>query len=490
MFSLTGLRTNLHKHAITAILIIGGLAILLPVFFSGAGGGRGRRNPEEDKRQQAVAERDKPVAKVGAITITRGELDDDIDRQVQSAGQPISPLQKHQYALQVLDGLETQAMLVNAAEKQGIKVSSDEVSKELDKQVAAQAQQSGVNDMTNEQDKQRFMDSLRNEADARRDQVRQNLITQKLVDKLRKNVSITTPGIKPEDIEVNARHILISWKGLKSADPSVKRTKAEAKALADQLAAQAKANPSGFAALADKNTEDKSGKGKGGSLDWFAKNAMVKPFADAAFAAQPGQVVGPVETQFGYHVIKVEDRRVSIARSNQEVQKFIDDQKKAVKPVLVATDLKALQAFHDYTGETFKKDKSQAEAKRKAAIAAYEVAVKERPTDPALYAMLGELHRQKGETAEALAAYQKAASLPPPSADIQLALGDTYRAIKQKDKALDAYKIAARLAGPDMNSHFRLQMAFKDMGEEKLARQQGDFIKAQSAPAQRPMAGG
>ncbi len=71
-----------------------------------------------------------------------------------------------------------------------------------------------------------------------------------------------------------------------------------------------------FATLADSYTEDPGNavtadSGRGGSLGWFGKGQMVKPFEEAAFKARVGEVVGPVLSQFGYHVIKVIDKRNS-----------------------------------------------------------------------------------------------------------------------------------------------------------------------------------
>ena len=63
-----------------------------------------------------------------------------------------------------------------------------------------------------------------------------------------------------------------------------------------------------FAQLARTHSECPSGK-NGGSLGWFGRGQMVKEFEDAAFGGKKGDVVGPVKTQFGWHVIKVVDSK-------------------------------------------------------------------------------------------------------------------------------------------------------------------------------------
>ena len=63
-----------------------------------------------------------------------------------------------------------------------------------------------------------------------------------------------------------------------------------------------------FEDIAKEKSECPSGK-KGGNLGWFGKNQMVKEFEDACFKANKGDIIGPVKTQFGYHIIKIMDMK-------------------------------------------------------------------------------------------------------------------------------------------------------------------------------------
>lgn len=102
-----------------------------------------------------------------------------------------------------------------------------------------------------------------------------------------------------ENIVVKASHILINFD----------KNKDSAKSEANKILAEAKKNPNSFSELASKYSKDPGSASRGGDLGYFGKGTMVKPFEDAAFAAKVGDIVGPVESQFGYHIIKVEDRK-------------------------------------------------------------------------------------------------------------------------------------------------------------------------------------
>jgi peptidyl-prolyl cis-trans isomerase D len=106
---------------------------------------------------------------------------------------------------------------------------------------------------------------------------------------------------------VKAQHILIAYKGSKTPDPKVTITKEEAKAKADQLLAQVNANPSSFGQLVRENSNDQGSVANEGIYDNVTKGQMVPTF-DAFIFDSPIGRTGVVETDFGYHVIKVLDK--------------------------------------------------------------------------------------------------------------------------------------------------------------------------------------
>lgn len=123
--------------------------------------------------------------------------------------------------------------------------------------------------------------------------------------------------------ERRASHILI--KADKSA-PAAEREKAKAKA--ESLLAEIKKSPASFAELAKKNSQDPGSAANGGDLDFFGRGAMVKPFEDAAFTLKPGELSGIVESDFGYHIIKVTAARGGEKRTFDAVKGDIESELK------------------------------------------------------------------------------------------------------------------------------------------------------------------
>jgi peptidyl-prolyl cis-trans isomerase D len=119
--------------------------------------------------------------------------------------------------------------------------------------------------------------------------------------------------------ERRASHILIA--SPKTA-PEADRQKAKAKAA--ELMALVKKSPESFADVARKNSQDPGSAPNGGDLDFFARGAMVKAFADAAFTMKKGDISEVVESEFGYHIIKLTDIKTPKQRSFEEMKAEID----------------------------------------------------------------------------------------------------------------------------------------------------------------------
>jgi peptidyl-prolyl cis-trans isomerase D len=122
--------------------------------------------------------------------------------------------------------------------------------------------------------------------------------------------------------ERHARHILISADKDAAAD-----VKKKAKARAESLLEQARKSPGGFAELAKKNSDDIGSAPQGGDLDWSARGSMVaKSLDDAVFALKPGEIAPLVESEFGYHVVKLEATRGGQTKAFDTVRAEIADE--------------------------------------------------------------------------------------------------------------------------------------------------------------------
>jgi peptidyl-prolyl cis-trans isomerase D len=118
--------------------------------------------------------------------------------------------------------------------------------------------------------------------------------------------------------QVRASHILLKTEG--KDDAAVKKQ-------ADDLLAQIKKGAN-FEELAKKNSQDTVSAAKGGDLDFFNKGQMVPEFDKVAFELQPGQMSDVVKSSFGYHIIKVTDKKAATTRTLAEVRTQIEDQLK------------------------------------------------------------------------------------------------------------------------------------------------------------------
>src|SRR5262245_46786379 len=129
--------------------------------------------------------------------------------------------------------------------------------------------------------------------------------------------------------QIRASHILLKTEG---------KDDAAVKARAEGLLKDAKAG-SDFAELAKKNSEDEGTAAKGGDLDFFERGRMVPEFDSAAFALKVGDISDLVKTQYGYHIIKLTDKKGGVTRTVDDVRQQLTDQLKFERAQRQATDL-------------------------------------------------------------------------------------------------------------------------------------------------------
>jgi peptidyl-prolyl cis-trans isomerase D len=129
--------------------------------------------------------------------------------------------------------------------------------------------------------------------------------------------------------QVRASHILFKTEG---------KDDAAVKAKAEEVLKQARSGAD-FAELAKKYSEDESSAKNGGDLDYFSKGRMVPEFDQVAFTLQPGQISDLVKTQFGYHIIKVVDKKAASTKTLADVRQQITDQLAYERAQAEAADL-------------------------------------------------------------------------------------------------------------------------------------------------------
>ncbi len=240
-------------------------------------------------------------------------------------------------------------VLMQEARRRGIKVTDDEIVTYIRRNPLDQFLQNpalmtdGRFDM---QKYQQFLNDPRYDLTALEDYVRSLLPLEKLRQEVAATISVTDAEVRErflaDEEKVQATYMLFSTRAFRDTSVAVtdeeiqahytahgddferpeqavlsyvlfekkpsEQDDQETKARAEEILEEAKTGTD-FAELAQFSSEDAGSAAKGGDLGFFGRGAMVKEFEEAAFSAEPGQVVGPVKTQFGYHVIKVEEKR-------------------------------------------------------------------------------------------------------------------------------------------------------------------------------------
>jgi peptidyl-prolyl cis-trans isomerase C len=285
-------------------------------------------NDNAKPAQAAKSSPSDPVVKVNGTVITRGEVDRAaimLSAQAKRGVNGMAAAKPSEDA--VIDQLVSTELLYQAGEKLPIP--------DLDKQVAAKMNEGRARFP----DEKTYNNALKAadltpkslESEIRKGIIINNLVSKEIVPKItvteeetKKFYDENKENLFKRPEQVRASHILCK------VDPkATKAEKEKAKEKAEKLLKEIKGGKD-FAELARANSDCPS-KEKGGDLDFFGQGQMVPEFEKAAFALKPGEVSDVVETQFGYHIIKVTEKKAAGTTGFDEVKEQIQNYLKNMK---------------------------------------------------------------------------------------------------------------------------------------------------------------
>lgn len=264
------------------------------------------------------------VARVNGVVIDAAELRR--AKKVILRGQTVPPEQQATFDKQTIEQMISAELLYQAAAKQDIK--------DLDKQIDAKLAQ-GKERFKSEDEFKKAMKDLEMDEKALREYTRRDILISSFVEtNFVSKVAVTEAEVRDfyeknldkfkRDETVKASHILIGVDSKASAD---EKTKAREKA--DKLKKELSGGAD-FSELAKSNSTCPSSQ-QGGDLGFFGKGQMVPSFEKAAFALKPGEISDVVETQFGYHIIKLTEKKPAETAELKDVKAKIEDYLKGQK---------------------------------------------------------------------------------------------------------------------------------------------------------------
>jgi peptidyl-prolyl cis-trans isomerase C len=275
-------------------------------------------------QQERGTESDAVVARVSGEPITEKQvlatIDQIIRRQQMLSRQPT--LEDVSHFHEALDTLTDMVLLKNEGKKKSITVAEAKIDEVYQNLAASFPSPEQFN---------QAMERQHLTENALRKSIGENLLYQEVLDQALKDLPATSeqevrqfyednPQYFEEPEQVHAAHILLK------VDPEISpEKKEEVRKRLEALREEIIGGKISFEEAAAKNSEDESNAQNGGELGFFARGQMVKPFEDAAFAAEAGTYTPVVETRFGYHLIRVIEFKPAGKRSIEDSRKNIED---------------------------------------------------------------------------------------------------------------------------------------------------------------------
>jgi peptidyl-prolyl cis-trans isomerase C len=283
-----------------------------------------------------------PVAVVEGHAITKAELDTALGNVLQAQGIPASQLPEDQrlqgYHI-VLDDMIIERLIADRAASE--KVSDEEVAAQFDKLKS---------NFGSEEELKKQLEKAGQTEDKVKTGIRERLKQQHWIDdQVKGKVDVTDADAEdfykknPEQFKsperVRASHILIAVP--EDAKPEVVAQKQKAaQAIADRVK-----KGEAFDKLAKELSEDPSAKQNSGDLNFFTKDQMVPEFSKAAFSMKKDEISDPVRSSFGFHIIKVTDRKdaetVTFEKAKPQLMAYLKQQKKSAALEKIVQDIKA-----------------------------------------------------------------------------------------------------------------------------------------------------
>jgi peptidyl-prolyl cis-trans isomerase SurA len=260
---------------------------------------------------------DRVVAVVGDTTLLLSDIRARVEQEIAQTGQtpPTDPAQQEEFARRVRDQMVEDMVVVEAARRDNVVVSDDEVKERVEEQIKTVLQRLGGSEARLDQ---ALAASGMTQAQYRRvleGQVRDELLAQAYMrqkfggrarpiiseDQLREAFEARKSALGQRPANVSIQQVMIEPQPSDSANAKALAT---ARDVLDQLM-----KGGDFEVLAKRYSDDPGTKEQGGNLGWFKQGRMVKPFEDAVFAMRPGQTSGIVKSEFGYHIIRLDKVR-------------------------------------------------------------------------------------------------------------------------------------------------------------------------------------
>lgn len=321
------------------VMILGGLAVVstIPSFLQ-----------QEQHRFAAGDELELPFEATGPVATIDGEeipaerFNEEVRRMVKVTQGRVPPQMLSFYKKQILERLVDEHLLDKVVAEKKVVATEKDLDEELQKLASR---------FPNPEQYKLFLERMEVDEKELREDLRAQTTYKKLFEQ-HYGVSVKPAQVKryyrknierfTEEEQVRARHILI--KVSKDASDEVAEDAVQRIAEVERLV---KLPDADFAEIAKAHSEGPSAP-KGGDLGFFPRKRMVKPFADAAFALEAGQVSGPVRTQFGWHIILVEEKKPAHKKAFGEVKGQIEEQlySTAMREAM-AKLLKELEAKHE-----------------------------------------------------------------------------------------------------------------------------------------------